>query len=160
MPDASESKGLGAAEVIALLALEPLPGEGGMWAQHWRDANSNAIYYLMRPGDFSAMHRLDGPELWHHYAGAPVQMLLLNPDGSARRPLLGTDLLAGERPVVAVEAGVWMGAETTGEWSLVGTSMAPPFAPEGFELGDGEALARSHPDVAPHIRRLVRETPS
>ncbi len=38
--------------------------------------------YRMRPGDFSALHRLGGPELWHHYAGASVQMLLLEP-GSA-----------------------------------------------------------------------------
>ena len=53
-----------ASEVVELLDLVPLEDEGGMWAQSFRDANSSAIYYLMRPGDFSALHRLSSPELW------------------------------------------------------------------------------------------------
>ena len=72
-------------EVAALLGLEPLPHEGGMWAQTWIDDLSTAIYFLLQPGDFSAMHRLDGPEIWHHYAGDPVRLVLLHDDG---RPAL------------------------------------------------------------------------
>ena len=116
-------------EVARLLGLAPMPIEGGRWTQTWRDEHGSAIYFLMQPGDFSAMHRLDGPELWHHYAGAAVQMLLLDQDGQVNRPVLGDDLSAGQRPFVAVPAGVWMGARTTGDWSLVGTTMAPPFHP-------------------------------
>ena len=159
MGEPESGDGLTAAQVVDLLGLAPLPREGGMWAQHWRDANSNAIYFLMQPGDFSAMHRLDRPELWHHYAGASVEMLLLDPDGGVRRPRLGADLRSGERPVVAVEAAVWMGARTTGDWSLVGTSMAPAFEPAAFELGDGDELALSYPEAADDIRGLVRDTP-
>ena len=144
------------AEVSRLLGLAPLPIEGGMWAQTWRDSDSSAIYYLMQPGDFSALHRLDGPELWHHYAGAPVEMLLLEPDGSARLVLLGDDLAAGERPFVAAPAGVWMGAGTTGDWSLVGTTMAPPYREEGFELGSYAELVERYPDAAEMIARYVR----
>ena len=79
-------------EVAALLGLEPLPHEGGMWAQTWIDDLSTAIYFLMQPGDFSAMHRLDGPEIWHHYAGDPVRLVLLHDDGMVTRPTLGDDL--------------------------------------------------------------------
>ena len=110
----------------------------------------------MQPGDFAALHRLDGPELWHHYAGAPVEMLLLEPGDSARLVLLGDDLAAGERPFVAVPAGVWMGAGTTGDWSLVGTTMAPPYREEGFELGQAEELTARYPSAAAHIARYVR----
>ncbi|MCE2530036.1 MAG: cupin domain-containing protein [Acidimicrobiia bacterium] len=145
------------AEVARLLGLAPLPSEGGMWAQTWRDESGTAIYYLMQPGDFSALHRLDGPELWHHYAGHPVEMLLLEPDGGARRLLLGDDLAAGERPFVAVPGGVWMGAATTGDWSLVGTTMAPPYREEGFELGSFAELVDLYPDAAALIARYVRE---
>jgi predicted cupin superfamily sugar epimerase len=144
-------------EVIELLELEPMPIEGGMWAQTWRDDNGSAIYFLLRPDDFSALHRLDIPELWHHYAGAPVEMLLLDPNGSVRRPLLGDELMSGQRPLVPVAAGVWMGAATTGAWSLVGTTMAPPFQPEGFEAGEASALTALYPDAADHIRRFARE---
>lgn len=145
------------AEVAELLGLAPLPSEGGMWARTWRDENSTAIYYLMQPGDFSALHRLDGPELWHHYAGHPVEMLLLEPDGAARRLLLGDDLEAGERPFVAVPGGVWMGAGTTGDWSLVGTTMAPPYREDGFELGSFDELADLYPEAAYLIARYVRD---
>ena len=129
-----------------------------MWAQSFRDANSSAIYYLMTPGDFSALHRLSSPELWHHYCGAPVQMLLLKPSGLAEHPVLGPDLAAGQRPVVVVETGVWMAAETTGEWSLVGTTMAPPFDHQGFELADAGELICQYPDAITDIERLTRTT--
>lgn len=145
-------------EVIELLGLEPLPGEGGQWAQTWRDEHSTAIYFLLRPDDFSALHRLDAVELWHHYAGAPVEMLLLEPGGAALRPLLGDDLAAGQLPVVVVEPGTWMAAGTGGEWSLVGTTMAPAFDEAGFELGDRPTLADAYPEAAADIARFTRET--
>ena len=145
-----------AAEVIALLGLEPLAEEGGYLIETWRDRHGSAIYYLMQPGDFSAMHRVDAPELWHHYAGAAVEMLLLQPDGGIATPTLGDELDAGQGPCVAVPAGVWMGAATTGEWSLVGTTMAPPYTPEGFELGDAVELTALFPAAADAISRLVR----
>ena len=148
--------GLTGAEVVALLGLEPLPAEGGMWREVWRDEESTAIYFLLQPGDFSAMHRLDGPELWHHYAGAAVEMLLLGPDGAVERPVLGDELGAGARPCVVVPAHTWMGASTRGEWSLVGTTMAPPYRHEGFELGDPDQLIEQYPAVAAEIAGLVR----
>ena len=144
-------------EVAALLGLSPLPVEGGMWAQTWKDDNGTGIYYLLQPHDSSAMHRLDGPELWHHYAGDPVEMLLLEPEGGVKHPMLGDDLAAGQRPCVAVRAGVWMGAWTTGDWSLVGTTMAPPYHEDGFELGRAAALIDRYPAAAAHLARYVRE---
>ena len=150
---------MNADDVIEMLGLEPMPAEGGMWTQSWRDAQSTAIYFLLRPDDFSALHRLTGPELWHHYAGAPVEMLLLEPGGAVSRPVLGDDLDRGQRPMVAVPAGVWMAAGTTGDWSLTGTTMAPAFQPDAFELGDPDELARAYPDAAADIVRFTRSTP-
>ncbi len=150
---------MNADDVIDLLELKPLEDEGGMLALTWRDEQSSAIYYLMRPGDFSALHRLSGPELWHHYAGAPVEMLLLEPGGTVRRPVLGDDLTRGQRPMVAVPAGVWMAAGTTGDWSLTGATLAPPYDPDGFELGDASELAEAYPDATADIARFTRNSP-
>lgn len=147
-------------DVIEILGLQPMPREGGMWVQTWQDDHGTGIYFMMRPGDFSALHRLNIAELWHHYAGAPVEMLLLHADGSVRRPVLGDDLPGGHRPFVAVDAGVWMAAGTTGDWSLVGTTMAPPFDPAGFELGTTDELIASFPEAANDIPRFVREEQS
>ena len=145
-----------APDVIGLLGLEPLPVEGGYFAETWRDKHGSAIYYLVVPGDFSAMHRVDAAELWHHYAGAALEMLLLHPDGSVETPALGDDLGGGQRPCVTVPAGTWMGAATSGEWSLVGTTMAPPYHQDGFELGDLAELTAQYPTAAEAISRLVR----
>lgn len=152
--------GIDATVIIDLLRLEPLPREGGMWAQTWIDDNGTGIYFLMQPGDFSHLHRLAGPELWHFYAGDPVQMLLLSPDGSHTTPTLDNRFVNGSRPMVAVAPGVWMGAFTTGSWSLVGTTMAPPFDESSFELlGRDQALA-AYPGARDQILRVThREAP-
>lgn len=143
-------------QVIELLGLKPLPDEGGMFAQHFADAHSTAIYFLVRRDDFSALHRLSGPEVYHFYSGDPLQMLLLYPDGRVERPVLGVDLDGGHRPSVSVPGGVWQGTATTGEWSLVGATMAPGFRPEMFELGSREDLIADYPEAAHEITRLTR----
>jgi predicted cupin superfamily sugar epimerase len=151
-----EDTALTADEVIEELGLEPLPREGGLYAVAWREPAGSAIYFLVRPGDFSALHRLAGTELWHHYGGAPARMLLLGPDGSVDRPLLGGDLRAGQRPLVAVPGGTWMAAATTGPWSLLGTTMAPPFDETGFELGHRDELTARYPAAAAEIAAMTR----
>ncbi|MCB0993960.1 MAG: cupin domain-containing protein [Acidimicrobiales bacterium] len=147
---------LDADSVIELLGLEPLPHEGGMWCQTWKDDHSTAIYYLLRPGDFSALHRLLAPELYHHYAGAPVELVMVLEDGTVDRVVLGDDLAAGQRPMAVVGPGIWQGSRTLGSWSLVGTTMAPPYTDEGFELGDADALLAAHPAAAEVIRCYTR----
>lgn len=145
-------------EVAELLQLQPLPDEGGLWAQTWLDESGSGIYFLMQTGDFSALHRLASPELWHHYSGAPVEMLLLDPaTGSHSIFVLGDDLMAGQRPFSAVSPGVWMGARTLGEWSLVGTTMAPAYNSEAFELGTAVALAAEFPSAATLIPSFTRD---
>src|SRR5688500_14007189 len=143
-------------QVIDLLGLKPLPDEGGMFTQHFADEHSTAIYFLVRRDDFSAIHRLSGPEVYHFYLGDPIQMLLLYPGGRVERPVLGLDLVRGHRPAVAVPEGVWQGSECTGEWSLVGATMAPGFRTEMFEMGVREELIAIYPEAASEISRLTR----
>jgi len=71
-------------------------------------------------------------------------------------PVLGTDLTSGERPQVTVGGGVWQGAETLGAWTLLGTTMAPPFRGKDFELGSAAVLAEGWPAAAGRIAELTR----
>jgi predicted cupin superfamily sugar epimerase len=148
--------GLVAAQVVELLGLEPLPGEGGMWGQSWRDEHSSAIYYLLQPRDFSAFHRLSGVEIYHFYAGAPAELTLLHPDRRSETIVLGADLVTGQRPTHPVPAGTWQASRTIGPWTLLGTTMAPAYRPGGFELGRREELLAAHPDRAGEIEALTR----
>jgi uncharacterized protein len=145
-----------AAEIARILGLEPLADEGGMYAQSYVDELSTAIYYLLEPPAFSAMHRLTAPELFHFYAGAPARMLLLRPGGSIEEPTLGADLAAGERPQIVVPAGTWQGTSSRGDWTLLGTTMAPGFSPDGFELGLRATLAAGWPAAGPRLAELTR----
>ena len=142
--------------VAELLGLEPLPGEGGLFRRTHIDAHSSAIYYLLLAPDFSALHRLSATETYHWYAGAPLRLLLLDADGRVTEPVLGPDLAAGQRPQLVVPAGTWQGSSSTGEWTLVGTTTAPPFDWDGFELGERAALSDRYPAAADRIADLTR----
>ena len=129
-----------AAEIIARLDLKPHP-EGGYFRETFRDprldANgrsvSTAIYFLLARGERSHWHRIDAVEVWHFYAGNPLTLQIA--DGEGRRSIaLGIDLAAGEIPHAVVPAHVWQSAETTGDWTLAGCTVAPGFDFAAFEL--------------------------
>jgi len=129
-----------AEEVVRLLGLAPHP-EGGFYRETFRApaaegerGASTAIYYLLPEGKVSAWHRVvDADEVWHHYAGAPLELTLW--DGRERSAvLLGPDLAAGQRPQGVVPAGVWQTARTLGGWTLVGCTVAPGFRFASFEM--------------------------
>ena len=131
---------LAAGEVIRLLGLKPHP-EGGHYCQTFRDARtveggraaSTAIYFLLARGERSHWHRVDAAEAWHWHAGDPLA-LLIHADGATRTVTLGPDLAVGQRPQAVVPAHVWQAAESLGDWTLVGCTVAPGFDFKGFEL--------------------------
>lgn len=142
--------------IARLLRLERLPGEGGLFRRTYIDAYCSVIYFMLIAPDFSALHTLDGVETYHWYAGAPLRLLLLHPGGRVEQPILGPDLTAGARPQLIVPAGVWQGSSPLGAWTLVGTTMAPPFAWSGFRLGRRADLIASWPQATPQISALIR----
>ncbi len=137
---APSAAGLSADEIIDLLGLAPHP-EGGHFVETFRDAGRNdgrahstGIYFLLRQGDFSHWHRVDAAEMWHWYAGAPLA-LHVSVDGRATQThRLSADLKAGDRPQAVVPATAWQAAESLGDWTLVGCTVAPGFEFSGFEL--------------------------
>jgi uncharacterized protein len=141
-------------DFVTHLGLEPLPVEGGRWAQSWRSETGSAIYYLLVAPESSAPHRLDRVEVYAHHAGAPAEMLLLHPDGSVERPVLGTDVAAGERPQVVVPAGTWQATVTRGSWSLLGTVVVPPYTDGCVEFAAAADLAVRYPEAAADLRKF------
>jgi len=129
-----------AAEIIARLALQPHP-EGGHYRETFRDprtdANgrpaSTAIYFVLARGERSHWHRIDAVETWHYYAGHAL-VLQIAGDADQCTIRLGADLAAGELPQAIVPAQAWQSAESTGDWTLVGCTVAPGFDFAKFEL--------------------------
>jgi predicted cupin superfamily sugar epimerase len=123
--------------IIDLLGLEPHP-EGGRFVENWRAAGEGraagtAIYFLLTAGERSHWHRVDAAEVWHHYAGAPLRLSTVV-DGAVDHRVLGTDLVAGQRPQLVVAPHEWQAAATLGDWTLVGCTVSPGFEFDGFEL--------------------------
>jgi predicted cupin superfamily sugar epimerase len=151
-------------QMIAALRLEPLPHEGGFFRQTWCDAAGSAIYFLLTKPEFSALHRLRMPEIWHFYAGDPVEHVQLNAQG-AISTRLGPDVLAGQNPQLLVPPGTWQGArlpigwvssQPPHGWALLGCTLAPPWSEADFELGQRDALLREFPAHDALIRALTR----
>jgi hypothetical protein len=142
--------------VAQLLGLERLPEEGGLFRRTYDDEHSSVIYFMLLAPEFSALHALDGVETYHWYGGSPLRMLLLHPEGQIEQPVLGPDLAAGARPQIIVPAAVWQGASPLGEWTLAGTTMAPPFTWSAFRLGRRASLCTGWPDAAPRIHALTQ----
>jgi predicted cupin superfamily sugar epimerase len=81
-------------------------------------------------------------------------MLLLHPDGSVERPVLGTDVAAGQRPQVVVPADTWQATVTLGAWSLLGTVVVPPYTDGCVEFAAASDLALKYPEAAADLRKF------
>ncbi|HVT28402.1 MAG TPA: cupin domain-containing protein [Lacipirellulaceae bacterium] len=167
---------LTAQQIIDLLRLIPHESEGGYFRETYRAATvipatalpdgysadrnaSTAIYYLLTPETFSAIHRVRSDEVFHFYAGDAVEMLQLSPDGTARTIFVGNDLAAGHEPQVVVPAGVWQGCRLIpgGRWALMGCTVAPGFDFADFELGKRDALLARY---STHSELIAALTPN
>ncbi|MBK9941260.1 MAG: cupin domain-containing protein [Kouleothrix sp.] len=168
---------LTAEQVIALLALEPLPIEGGYFRRSYTSEDliataalparyagarqlCGAIYYMLHANEFSALHRLATDEIYHFYLGDPLELLLLYPDGSHVVHVLGPDLLAGQLVQLAVPRGVWQGSRLRagGRFALLGTTMAPAYDQADFELGERAVLLQQYPACSDLINALTRHS--
>jgi predicted cupin superfamily sugar epimerase len=162
-------------QIKNLLRLEPLPGEGGFYTQTYRSSHvlakgalppgysddrslATAIYFLLTPENYSAMHRLRGDETYHFYLGDPVEMLQLKPDGTGEPILIGPKIESGMRLQHTVPGGCWQGSRVApgGKFALLGTTMAPGFDPADFELGNRERLSSLYPPYTALISLLCR----
>ncbi len=131
-------------ELLSKFNMEPHP-EGGYYREiyrseqtvispvHGESRNSiTHIYFLLPSGELSRFHRVEHDEIWNHYEGDPLRLVLF--DGTAI-----TEIEIGkgcDHYTAIVPAGVWQAAESTGEFTLVGCSVAPGFDFEDYRFMD------------------------
>lgn len=171
MPDVTRSGRIEA--LIASLDLRPHP-EGGFYRETYRAselipnaglparfhgdrAQSTAIYYLLRAGDRSKLHRIRSDEVWHFYDGDPLVIIAIGPNGHLTETALGRDFAAGQVPQHVVPAGHWFGSTPAngGSYALVGCTVAPGFDFADFELAQRDGLLEEFPQHRSWITRLT-----
>jgi predicted cupin superfamily sugar epimerase len=157
------------------LGLKPLPEEGGFYAESYRSGEilpkdrlpprydgarnfATAIYFLLTPDSFSALHRLASDEIYHFYLGDPVEMLQLAEPGEGRLLTLGTDFHRGMQPQLVVPRRTWQGSRLVpgGRFALLGATVFPGFEFADFELAERDSLLASHPAFSSLIKELTR----
>jgi uncharacterized protein len=136
-----------AIDLIKQLGLQELPGEGGYYSRTYQAKEiiqtvrgprhiGDAIYYLITKEQFSGLHLLQCDEMWHFYAGDPVEMLLFD-DYTFNLIELGNKDFSKHLPQQLVKAGQWQGTKLKagGEWALIGTNAFPGYDQKDFSLG-------------------------
>lgn len=127
-------------------------------------AASTCIYYLLCDGAYSAWHRIRSDEVWHFYAGDPIDVHVIDSVGRLATHRLGNALAHDNASFqVVVPAGCWFAAQCVeladnadaAGFALVGCTVAPGFEFGDFELADIEALAARYPSHAPLLRQLA-----
>lgn len=153
-------------QLVERLCMSPLPVEGTFFVSTYRSAADTETggpvgtamlgLYSNDPPSRSLFHRLEFDEVWHFYAGDPLRLVLLRPDGTSGDVIMGSDVLAGQLVQTVIPAGVWQAGELVGSgtWALFGCTMAPGFVGTCFEGGTVTDLLASYPDRESEIRRL------
>lgn len=162
-----------AQDYIRSLNLQPHP-EGGYFAETYRSAETipagslpgrfsgarafgTAIYFLLESKDASALHRIQADEIWHFYAGGPLEVFVINPDATLIVIRLGSNPDRGEVFQAVVPAGCWFGSKPADgtDFSLVGCTVAPGFDFADFELAERATLLAEFPQHRDVIERLT-----
>jgi predicted cupin superfamily sugar epimerase len=165
---------LNAAQLIQQYNLQPHP-EGGWYKETYKShehipasalpkrfgsnrAFSTAIYFLLEQGNFSAFHRIKSDECWHFYAGDPLRVYVLQPNGHLDIIDLGNDIFQGQQFQYIVPANCWFASRPLpgSSFCFVGCTVAPGFDFADFEMADAASLIVKYPQYQNIIKELCR----
>lgn len=153
-------------ELIEKYNLRPHP-EGGYFGEvfrsseklnspsHGRQRNAlTHIYFLLEKGQMSRFHRVLHDEVWNFYEGAPLKLIQVEAKQTmalANNYQVSENVIGdGKDYVHVIPAGHWQAAESLGDYSLVGCSVAPGFDFEDFsfmqESADIDWIKQRKPD--------------
>jgi len=155
-----------AVELVHTLGMRPHP-EGGRYVEVFRSAHRvqvldrkveraalTTIYFLLAAGELSRWHRVMSDEVWHYHEGDPIELLLFD-DRALRRLQLGP-VASDTRPTLAVPAGTWQAARTTGDYTLVACTVGPGFEFPDFSLAvDLPEITARIANAGPDLRRFI-----
>jgi uncharacterized protein len=162
-----------AEEIKGLLGLKPHPTCGfvaetyrsplkipaGALPEPYEDDRpyGSALYFLVTPDAQIVMHRIRSDQLYHHYLGDSLEVLLLYPDGNGEVVTVGSNLGAGERPQLFVPGGTFHTSRLApgADYALLASTEWPGVEPPDVEHGDIEALMEAYPDFRKEIRAFT-----
>lgn len=117
-----------------------------------------SIYFLLTTESVSNFHRLNSDEIWHFHYGGSAKIHFIDLNGNYSNQLIGNDLEANEYLQVVIPKGSWFAAEVvSGDFILVGCTVAPGFEFEDFDLADRQELLSVYPKHQTLIERFTNK---
>jgi len=98
----------------------------------------------------SRFHRVLHDEVWNHYVGAPLPLIQLHDKTLTQRTIGSRE----DGYVDIVPAGNYQAAFSTGDYSLVGCTVAPGFDFEDFSFIDDASITLLLDTYHPSMSRL------
>ncbi|MFH0735742.1 MAG: cupin domain-containing protein [bacterium] len=166
---------ISAGEWIEKLDLTPHP-EGGYFKEVYRSNEiiniqglpqryggernfGTSIYFMLKSGQKSYLHKLQSDETWHFYYGCSIKIYIITPDGKLRKIMLGNNIFNREVLQFTIPKNSWFGAKPkeSDSYSLIGCSVYPGFDFADFELGDRSELLKLYPQHENIIKKLTNE---
>jgi uncharacterized protein len=171
------SEQLTAERIIELLGLKPHP-TCGFVAETYRAQEripdealptayagsrpfASVLYFMVSVDAQIRLHRIRSDQMYHHYLGDPLEVLLLYPNGTGEITIIGPDLVAGMRPQVLIPGGTFHTSRLqtlrapTG-FALLGTTEWPGFESADLELADPRKLIEAYPTLRREIEAFTR----
>ncbi|MFD2932244.1 cupin domain-containing protein [Spirosoma flavum] len=172
-----------AAYYVQTFNMQPHP-EGGYFAETYRSAETisqsdlpsrfggtrsfcTAIYFLLESHHVSAFHRIKSDEIWHFYAGSPLEIFVISSTGELTIIRLGNNPEQGEVFQAVVPAGCWFGSKPAVDsdaldslavgvnFSFVGCTVAPGFDFADFDMANRSTLLADFPQHQATIESLT-----
>lgn len=118
----------------------------------------NVFYFLVKPEARVLLHRIRSDQMYHHYLGDPLEVLLLYADGRSEVKRVGADLAAGMRPQLFISGGTFHTARVAavGDYALLATSVWLRAEPADVELGNADQLAAKFPAAGAQLAEFTR----
>ncbi|WP_109831945.1 cupin domain-containing protein [Reichenbachiella versicolor] len=161
-------------EIVKTLDLLPHP-EGGFYKETYRSSGiinpadlpdtiteernySTCIYFLLTSENFSAFHKINQDEIWHHYKGGRLTLHMISPEGVYSFVHIGKFISDGEVPQFVVPAGYYFAAEIPEKdsYALCGCTVSPGFDFRDFSMPTRDNMLKLYPEHQDIIARLSR----
>jgi predicted cupin superfamily sugar epimerase len=163
-----------AKQIVEMLGLKPHP-TCGLVAETYRSKQQipqqalpaayegsrpfgSVLYFMVTPQAQIRLHCIRSDQMYHHYLGDPLEVLLLYPGGSGVAKVIGSDLAAGMRPQLFIPGGTFHISRLRkgSSFALLGTTEWPGVEPSDVELGDRDKLMADYPRFRDEINEFTR----
>lgn len=102
---------------------------------------ATSIYFLLKSGERSLLHRLQSDEIWYYHQGSPIHLFCIDSQGDLKEVIIGPGTEKNEFLQYTVPEGTIFGGLVLGQDSFCLTScMVTP----GFSFDDFQLLSREY----------------